>query len=598
MTKKIFRIISLTVAVVMTVSLLVGCALFPTNEERYREQTAITVGSETINVAAFQDFYTNTMSQYVSAGYDIQTIWDSLGEQLLLNYIVLNEIKSDTNWVKSAQDSAYADLVSAHPATEYLRDPGDMELLLKNVRQSLYESLDDLTETELSNKYELEEAEEETERTLNILEPVSSLAAADFNEDVEELDKYLGKFRACELTLTAIVENYVFDLKTDIDKINEILEGLNERIVQEDGVEEGDEGYKTISASEYVAAQKVALTSMARTVKDNYFGWTMEEFLDYQLDGAVMSRLAQEYAERYYTDIEDLIKTRLSEKLANLKAEKEAYYKLYPSMFTSDVTALDNDTFLYYVPEEYNEKYLFVKNLLIQFSDEQTAKLAYYEQFGKDSKEYIEYRNKLATELVMKDYENDENEIENVFKLDGAGNVVLNDGVLKTALDGFATMTVKERTDAFIKLIDKYNQDPGMQGSAHDYVLRIEEADVAGTADSWVAEFAAAGREAYNEDGFGSWRIAVTDFGVHVVYVSSFVEAETFDFEDDEQLYTPGTSTYRFFRAYYDEVKDSLYDHMFEELYESYFEDGKITVNEKVMKKLLKEYGFELNWDI
>ena len=166
-----------------------------------------------------------------------------------------------------------------------------MELLLKNVRQSLYESLDDLTETELSNKYELEEAEEETERTLNILEPVSSLAAADFNEDVEELDKYLGKFRACELTLTAIVENYVFDLKTDIDKINEILEGLNERIVQEDGVEEGDEGYKTISASEYVAAQKVALTSMARTVKDNYFGWTMEEFLDYQLDGAVMSRL-------------------------------------------------------------------------------------------------------------------------------------------------------------------------------------------------------------------------------------------------------------------------------------------------------------------
>ena len=37
---------------------------------------------------------------------------------------------------------------------------------------------------------------------------------------------------------------------------------------------------------------------------------------------------------------------------------------------------------------------------------------------------------------------------------------------------------------------------------------------------------------------------------------------------------------------------------MFEELYESYFEDGKITVNEKVMKKLLKEYGFELNWDI
>lgn len=598
MTKKIFRFISLTTAIVMTVSLLVGCALFPINEERYRDQSAITVGNETISVAAFQDFYTNTLSQYLSSGYDIQTVWDSLGEQLLLNYVILNEIKGDSTWVKSTQGSAYADLVAAHPSAEYLRDAGDMELLLKNVRQSLYTSLDDLTETELSNKYELNDAEEETDRTLNILEPVGTLSAADFNDDVDEIDEYLGKFRSCELTLTAIVENYVFDTATDGSKLNAVLEAINKRVVQDDGVEEGDEGYKTISASEYVEAQRIALTSMARTVKDSYYGWTMEKFLDYQLDGAILSRLAQEYAEKYYTDIENAIKTRLSEKLANLMAEKEAYYKLYPSTFASDVTALDDDTFLYYVPAEYAEEYVFVKNLLIQFTDEQTEKLAYYEQFGKDSKEYISYRNSLAAELVLKDYDDDEKEIENIFKLDAQGNLVLDDSVLKTSLDALDSMSVKERNTAFVKLIDRYNEDPGMQGAAHDYVLRIDESDVAGTADSWVAEFAAAGREAFNEDGIGSWRIAVTDYGVHIVYVSGYVQAETFDFDDAEQLYTPGTSTYRFFKAYYDDVKDDLYDHMFEEILETYFENGRISVNDKVMKKLLKEYGFELNWDI
>ncbi|MBR5250949.1 MAG: hypothetical protein IKV38_02915, partial [Clostridia bacterium] len=114
-------------------------------------------------------------------------------------------------------------------------------------------------------------------------------------------------------------------------------------------------------------------------------------------------------------------------------------------------------------------------------------------------------------------------------------------------------------------------------------------------ADAWVAEFSKAGRVAISR-GLGSYELAVTDYGVHIVYFSGYVTADNFDFSDEAQLYTPGTATYRFFKAYYDAVKEDIYNKVFEELLEE-TKAHDITYNDKVMNKLLKDYGFELNWD-
>ena len=605
MTKKIFKITCLVMAIVMMSFVLASCSLFQVNEERYRSETAFEVGDVSVTVGDFADFYANTMAQYLDYGYDMQTVWDSLGNQLLLNFIVLNEIKSDSSW-KGVAQNPYGDVASKYENAQYLTKSSDMELLLKNVRASLYETLDGLVETELSNTYKFAQATEEEDRPLNVLEPgvdfvvgAGALAATDFKDDLETLDEYLDMFKACQLDdFNSIINTYVFDESTE--GLTKAVQKLNDRIEQEEGVEEGDEGYKTISTTEYINAQKSALNSMVRVVDESYYGWTMEQFIDNQLESAILSRLAQEYAEKAYVDIEAEILTRLKSKLDELVANKQEYYALYPSAFAEDITNLSDDSFLYFVPQQHEGEYAFVKNLLVQFSEEQMAELKQYERFGKDSAQYKMARINIALQLDATDYnsemvDGEYSKVENIFKLEN-GEVVLNDTVLKTALENMATPgNISQRNVDFDKLIDQYNEDPGMQGTAYDYVLRVKEPDVAEKADAWVAEFSLAGRKAI-ANGLGSYEIAVTDYGVHIVYFSGYVTADSFNFDDETELYTPGTATYRFFKTYYDAVKDTLYDRLFEELTEEY-KETKITLNDKVMNKLLKEYGFELNWE-
>ena len=95
--------------------------------------------------------------------------------------------------------------------------------------------------------------------------------------------------------------------------------------------------------------------------------------------------MAQYYAEKQYADIEAEVLTRLTAKLNNLVADKVAYYTLYPSAFEKDVKNLADTSFVYCVPEKYAGKYAYVKNMLVQFTEEQLEELANYERFGKDS---------------------------------------------------------------------------------------------------------------------------------------------------------------------------------------------------------------------
>ncbi len=612
MAKKIIRITSLILVVVLSAALLAGCSLFVLNNQRYRAETAITVGDVEITVGDFIDFYNNTMNQYVQNGYDAQTVWNALGNQLLMNYIIFDTIKkeaADNNWIGVTQNAPYDAVAQKYDTAQYLLDADDIQLLLKNVRKSLYDSLNSLVETELSNKYTLNEAEKEEERALNVLDKYNiyegALTDADFENDIEKVNEELALYKDCDYTsFESIVNNYVFD--EEDEKVSPLLAKLNKRVKQDEGIEEGDEGYKQISAKEFVTAQKAALNSLIRSVKTNYFGWSLAEFLDFQMKSTIFTRLTQEYMVNKYKDIEiNDVLTRLQNKLDNIVLSKQEYYNLYPSKFVEDVGKLSKDNFLYYVPQQYQNKYAYVKNLLVQFTEEQKEQLAEYERFGKNSEAYLNFRNQLATELVATDYTSQKDDkgeyttkIENIFKLVGGEIKLTADTVLSNALNSLPANTdMKLRNTGFDRLIDKYNEDPGMQGKAYDYVLRVDEPDKAGKADSWAKEFSAAGRKAVKE-GLGKYEIAVTDFGVHIVYFSGYVAADTFDFEDQNELYTTNTATYRFYRAFYDDVKADIYNERFQVIIDRYFEEGKIKVINKNLKKLLKEYGFKIEWKL
>ena len=214
MTKKITRIFCMVLALALVCSFVAGCSMFQTNADRYREKTAMTVGEQTITVGALEDFINNNMSSYINQGYDIQTVWDALIPQFVMNYVLVDMLKNDLPWPKVTQTHS---LASEYPDTEYLKNEGDMEFIMKTIKNSLYSSLDSLVETELGNKYKLNAAEEEEERKENIIPedelnlPLGGLTLNDYDDDIEGLDEDLAKYKPdSELTIDSILNGYKF----------------------------------------------------------------------------------------------------------------------------------------------------------------------------------------------------------------------------------------------------------------------------------------------------------------------------------------------------------------------------------------------------
>lgn len=602
MTKKITRLFCMVLALALVCSFVAGCSMFQTNADRYREKTAMTVGEQTITVGALEDFINNNMSSYINQGYDIQTVWDALIPQFVMNYVLVDMLKNDLPWPKVTQTHS---LASEYPDTEYLKNEGDMEFIMKTIKNSLYSSLDSLVETELGNKYKLNAAEEEEERKENVIPedelnlPLGGLTLNDYDDDIEGLDEDLAKYRPDnELTIDSILNGYKFEDEND-PLLLDALAKINDRIAQNEDA--SDDEKVAFTAKEYMTAQKAAFNSLTRSVENNYYGWSMEQFLDYQIRSTVFNRLAQEYTMVYYERIEtegegqQLILSRLIEKYENLKAAQEEDFRLHPTKFESFVTSLSDTSFIYTVPEQYQNEYAFVKNLLISFTDEQKAVLEYYGNvYGESSAAYLAKRNELATQIKATDFQSEKDDegeyakLENIFTIED-GKVVFADSALKTALEAVSG------PNDFAALIDRYNEDPGAQGSTYDYVIKVKEPDPAGTKDSWVAEFSAASREAIAE-GQGSYKIAVTDYGVHIVYFTDFVKAESFDFANER--YTQGTPAYRFFKTYYDAVKATVYNDIMQASYDSYFDQNKISVENKNIKSILKQLGVELKWQL
>ena len=330
-------------------------------------------------------------------------------------------------------------------------------------------------ETELNNKYELNAAEEEEERKENVIPedelnlPLGGLTLNDYDDDIEGLDEDLAKYRADdELTVDSILNGYKFEDEND-PLLLDALAKVNDRIARNEDT--SDDEKVAFTAKEYMTAQKAAFNSLTRSVEQNYYGWSLAQFIDYQIKSTVFNRLAQEYTMVYYEGIEtegegqQLILSKLVEKYENLKAAQEEDFRLHPTKFETFVTSLSDTSFIYTVPAQYENEYAFVKNLLISFSDEQKAVLEHYGNvYGKNSETYLAKRDELATQIKATDFKSEKDEdgeyakLENIFTI-SEGEVTFADSVLKTALEAVS------KPQDFAALIDRYNEDPGAQGA-------------------------------------------------------------------------------------------------------------------------------------
>lgn len=127
---------------------------------------------------------------------------------------------------------------------------------------------------------------------------------------------------------------------------------------------------------------------------------------------------------------------------------------------------------------------------------------------------YNEFRARLAEEIYSYEHVDGE-DYGNPVSVNTIYNEVLN------KVGGAATLYEKER--AFDDLIYKYNTDPGIFDMTYGY---MEKYDLGDSEESYMQEFADAARELYEGgvEGALSGKV-VTDYGVHIMYLSKLPKA-------------------------------------------------------------------------
>ncbi len=161
-----------------------------------------------------------------------------------------------------------------------------------------------------------------------------------------------------------------------------------------------------------------------------------------------------------------------------------------------------------------NGNWFYVKHILLPFSDEQAAKV----KSLKGTKDSIEaQRQRIAQEITS------------YMHIDGY-NVGKPIPIRDILSDIYSEMNhlagrSKAAESKFEDLIFKYNTDPGIFNNVNGYGMQYLPNDTGKS--GYVAEFEEASFELYKQGTLGAVKEVVTDFGVHVIMLSSKVEFGT-----------------------------------------------------------------------
>ncbi len=559
---KFKKFISIIALAVFSLTFLVGCGLFVLNEDRYRDQDAITVGNEQIKLGEVIDYFDANGTVYLQQGYDYQQVWDMLFPVFIQQKVMLNEYK--TTFAGNKNTSALAKAMGGN--AEYLDDT-TLEYIQKSVFLSFYSSLDTLTMSELKADFTFKD-EVANDEYPEMIEREDGYTPADEdrNFDIEGLDKELAEYPASQDYKTV---KYVF-AETDA-KIAEIVADLNDRLVK-DNDDDAD-----LTVADYIKAQNKAVSTITKNVK-NSKKIDIETYLKDMLKSQVDAQIANDYLAKqvYKQDIQSEITQQVFEnRLAEKIAQATEAYTQNPMSFASFITGLQDSDFVYYVPEQYKDEYYYVRSILLPFSDEQTELLnAAKTRLGANSPEYKAYRESLLENLEVKDNEGNTSKLPEF--VPSLGQVV----------------SVQD----FIELTYKYNTDPGMQNPVHGYVISKNPTDLSFGGTSFVREFVDEARAmiAAYEAGNDNMHFAVTDYGVHLMMVDSKVAADEIKWEDRNNYgIEGGSASWRFYQEIYTELKTLFADKQVASLYNSYKQGNKITINADVISAYADSIGIE-----
>lgn len=197
------------------------------------------------------------------------------------------------------------------------------------------------------------------------------------------------------------------------------------------------------------------------------------------------------------------------------------------SQYEADIAAYDsamsggNTTVLYHA----NNNYFYVKHILLPFSDDQKEALTNFQNRpdiknlqADEKKAKVEaFRNQLVESIKCYPHLDGEDDLRYPMTVE---NVMSHVRSVMTPLAG----NVQRANDAFNDLIYLYNTDPGAFDNDKGYVVKYQLNE--GESETYMQEFADAAREMRRtlEVGQVYAKPVVTDYGVHIMYLSSVVQ--------------------------------------------------------------------------
>ncbi len=600
--KKVSKILTIILVVVLLAGVLSGCSMFTRNTGRYRALVAVTVGQQEITVGkildSFNNYY-NTYSAYIGQGITVEWLL-----QLTMQGLVSQAMKVDA-YISSnpAATDNTGDLKDFCYNSQYLTKE-EIEYSIRYVKYLTFQTFDSSVQTLLSTDRTInEEEKEDTSRDFTEPDELKGETYSEhnyrnsiFSDDAKEyFEKYYGGME--QIALNAKADEYVY---TSEQAAKAMLDNLNGRLEEDD---------KKIDFTEYKNAQEKVVQQYQRSVKNTY-SIDFEKFMLNQIEDMVRSIIIAKYDLQVNKGIDEGegLTATIAQLKENLQINTDAQAAGFAlnKNFVDFIESLSEKSYIYNVPGEYN--YIFVKNILIPFTAQQKATLSNLaKDLGDDTDNpaYIKLRNEFATQIVAEDFltEKDEDgkhskvadlfEIKNV---NGQDKLFVKEGSeLSKVFNPDGTVNQGEfasKDEAVIEYMKRFNTDTAQHSAMYDYVVRV--GDVPSDYEAkWVPEFVDAANEAWdNGAGKGNYAIAISTYGVHIVYYSADVEAHIFNF--DANYLNTSTPEYRLFKEYFSQQSTRLINDSVEALQKSYLEQNKISTN-KNFDRFLKDNGFEFD---
>lgn len=586
--KKASKVLVLLLVAVMVFGIFSGCGLFGRKTNEYRATAAIQVGNETITIGRLIDNFNsnyNSYYSYISQGI----ITTDYVLELTINNLYSQFMKLDA-YKTSGNAATYTHTNDLGLANAQYLSQTELAYVVRYIKYLLFTTLDDMVLDYLeTDGVELGDAEaEDTSRDFVEYDDFGdsqTYSEYTYSQNFvnEDLEDYIMDYYPNLSGSTLSADEYVYQSQ---EAAANMLNDLNDRL---------EEDATPITYEQYKQWQQQALAQYKQNVMRTY-EYNLEALVARQAEDMIITVIVAKYNYGVYSVIDganfDETLAELNRIYNELKANQTAQFRVNND-FVDFVEGLSDSSYIFDVPENYN--YIFVKNILIPFTDEQTTILSNLQkQLGStEDPRYIAKRNEFASQVVADDFLSEKDEegeyakVENLFTMEGDKVVVNSQGALAQWLKADGTVTAMEgktQDQTIVELMKQYNTDTAQHSTIYDYVVRVHADNIPGYTSSWVTEFVEAADAAYDlagENEGGTYAIAVSTYGVHIVYYSAKVKAQQVDF--NENIFKTDSVEYRLFRDYFDNTSSVLTEENDEALKNTYYTD-----------KIVKLEGFDV----